>query len=112
MHVNDELGERSSSNANQAGDVVQPASNEAPRTRKITVQLSENILELLQAATDRPGLGKNMVVETALERFFNPVPPTEGLVQEVLDRVSGQIARLEREIAIIAETWLCMRAIT
>ncbi|WP_456766143.1 hypothetical protein [Bradyrhizobium sp. USDA 3650] len=45
-----------------------------------------------------------MVVETALERFLNSAPPIEGRVHEALDRISGQMARLEHEIAIIAET--------
>jgi hypothetical protein len=78
--------------------------NETPRTRKVSVQLSETIFERLEAATDRPGVGKSMVVEAALERFLDPAPPIEGVVHEALHRIGGQIERLESEIAIIAET--------
>nr|WP_249816061.1 hypothetical protein [Bradyrhizobium sp. 138] len=78
--------------------------NQGPRTRKVTVQLSDGLFQRLEAATERPGLGKSMVVETALARFLNPAPAAEGLAHGLLDRISRQMARLEREIAIIAET--------
>lgn len=77
---------------------------EVPRTKKITVQLSESTFERLEAATDRPGVGKSIVVETALERFLNPEPPIGGLVRQALDRMSEQLAGMERTIAMIAET--------
>ncbi|WP_024511604.1 hypothetical protein [Bradyrhizobium sp. ARR65] len=102
MQVGGELGNKPSSI--QAGADAQPIPNEALRTRKITVQLSQSIFQRLEAATDRPGVGKSMVVETALERFLDPAPPIEGLIHEALDRIGGQMSRLEREIAIIAET--------
>jgi hypothetical protein len=81
-----------------------PLPNETPRTRKVSVQLSETIFERLDAATNRPGLGKSMVVEAALERFLDPAPPIEGMVHEALHRIGDQIERLEHDIAIIAET--------
>ncbi|MDA9538837.1 hypothetical protein ACM41_22265 [Bradyrhizobium sp. CCBAU 21362] len=104
MQVDEGLESQPSSKLNQASSDAQPVSNEAPRTKKVTVQLSESMVERLEAATDRPGLGKSVVVETALERFFSPALPIEGGVHEALERMSGQMARLEREIAIIAET--------
>ncbi|MET4483583.1 hypothetical protein [Bradyrhizobium sp. F1.13.3] len=102
MQVDGELGGQPSSIVNQADSDAQPSPNEGARTKKVTVQLSESMFQRLEVATERPGLGKSMVVETALERFLNPAPP-EGRVHEALDRISGQMARLEHEIAIIAE---------
>jgi hypothetical protein len=88
----------------QVEDSTSPISSETPRTRKISVQLSETIYERLEAATGRLGFGKSTVVEAALQRFLNPAPPTEGMVHEALDRISDQIERLESEMAIVAET--------
>ncbi|GLR90348.1 hypothetical protein [Bradyrhizobium iriomotense] len=73
-------------------------------TRKITVQLSEKIVRRLDVATDRPGLGKSMVVEAALERFLDPAPPIEGLIHEALDRINRQLERLDSDVRTIAET--------
>ncbi|MBI5263964.1 MAG: hypothetical protein HY852_19320 [Bradyrhizobium sp.] len=78
--------------------------HEALRTKRVTVQLSERTFERLEAATDRPGLGKSMVIEAALERFLDPAPPVAGIVQESFDRIDSRLERLEYEIAIIAET--------
>ncbi|WP_407179969.1 hypothetical protein [Bradyrhizobium sp. STM 3562] len=102
MQVGGELGKKPSSI--QAGADAQPIPNEALRTRKMTVQLSESIFQRLEAATGRPGVGKSMVVQTALERFLDPAPPIEGLILQALDRIGSQVSRLESEIAIIAET--------
>ncbi|WP_375785118.1 hypothetical protein ACE10Z_37050 [Bradyrhizobium sp. Pha-3] len=104
MQGNGDLETQTSSGLNGDESDALPNLSEAPRTRKITVQLSESMFERLDAATNRPGLGKSMVVETALERFFNPAPPAERLVEEALDRMIGQMTRLEHAIAIIAET--------
>src|SRR5215510_9232513 len=41
-----------------------------PRTRKVSVRLSETILQRLEAATGRLGAGKSTVVEAALERYL------------------------------------------
>jgi hypothetical protein len=49
-----------------------PVSKRGPkRSRKVTVRLTEELYERLSSATTRPGLGKSMVVEAALERFLN-----------------------------------------
>ncbi|MCP3441057.1 hypothetical protein [Bradyrhizobium sp. CCGUVB14] len=73
-------------------------------TRKVSVQLSEQISRRLEIATDRPGVGKSTVVEAALERFLDPAPPIEGLIHEALDRINGQLERLDGEVRMIAET--------
>lgn len=104
MRVDGETGAQASSIANETDRDAQPGSNEGQRTRKVTVQLSERMYQHLETATERPGLGKSMIVESALEPFLDPIRSGEGLVHEALDRISGQMARLERQIAIVAET--------
>ncbi|MCP3459698.1 hypothetical protein [Bradyrhizobium sp. CCGUVB23] len=75
-----------------------------PRTRKLSVQLSETVFERLEAATGRLGAGKSTVVQAALERFLNQAPRVEEMVHEAFHRIGDQIERLESELAIIAET--------
>ncbi|MGY4334806.1 hypothetical protein ACVWWG_009274 [Bradyrhizobium sp. LB7.2] len=91
MQIDAEAEGQASSIGNGSDGEVQPSSNEGLRTKKIIVQLSESILERLEAATERAGVGKSMVVETALQRFLAPTQGAEGLIRETLDRVSGQI---------------------
>jgi hypothetical protein len=77
---------------------------ESLRTRKLTVHLSEVMFERLKAVIDRPGVGKSMVVETALERFLDPAPSIDDRFREHFDRISSQLGRLQSEIRIVAET--------
>jgi metal-responsive CopG/Arc/MetJ family transcriptional regulator len=73
-------------------------------TRKVTVQLTEKLYEQLEAATERPGVGKSMVMQAALERFLNPAAPVEDLVRERFDGMDTRFDCLERDIRTIAET--------
>lgn len=104
MQVGGESDSHIGSIMNKASPDGRQVPREVPRTRKITVQLSEQMFERLEASTDRPGVGKSMVVETALERFLDPAPPIEGLIYEHFDRIGSQLERLQSEIRIIAET--------
>ncbi|WP_354265113.1 hypothetical protein [Bradyrhizobium sp. GM2.2] len=104
MQIDGEAEGQASSIGKSSDSEVEPSSNEGLRTKKIIVQLSESIFERLEAATERAGVGKSMVVDTALQRFLAPAPAAEGLIRETPDRFSGQMARLEREVAIVAET--------
>lgn len=104
MRVGSEFDSQIDSMVNQTSPDGQQVPREVPRTRKVTVQLSEQMFERLEAATDRPGVGKSMVVETALERFLDLAPPIEGLIHEHFDRIGSQLDRLQSEIRIIAET--------
>jgi MFS family permease len=72
--------------------------------RKITVRLSEGVCGRLDVATDRPGVGKSMFVEAALEHFLNPVPPGEALLRGRLDEMHARFDHLERDMRMIAET--------
>lgn len=104
MQVHRELGAQAGPIAKETDRDAQPPSNEGQRTREVTVQLSERMFQRLETANERAGLGKSMIVESALERFLDPIRSGEGLVHEALDRISGQTANLERQVAIVAET--------
>jgi sugar phosphate permease len=75
----------------------------SPR-RKVTVRLSEGVCGRLDVATDRPGVGKSMLVEAALEHFLNPAPSVEALMRERLDDMHARFDRLEHNVRTIAET--------
>ena len=72
--------------------------------RKVTVRLSEGVCSRLDVASDRPGVGKSMLVEAALEHFLNPTPSVEALLRERLDGIHAKFDHLERDMRIIAET--------
>ena len=72
--------------------------------RKVTVRLSEGVCSRLDVASNRPGVGKSMLVEAALEHFMNPAPSTDALLRESLDHMHDRFDRLERDMRMIAET--------
>ena len=72
--------------------------------RKVTVRLSEGVCGRLDVATDRPGVGKSMLVEAALERFLNPAPSVEAVLRGHLDQLHAKFDHLERDMRMIAET--------
>ncbi len=72
--------------------------------RKVTVRLSEGVCNRLDVATDRPGVGKSMFVEAALEHFLEPTPSVEALLRERLDDMHARFDRLEHDVRTIAET--------
>ena len=65
--------------------------------RKISVRLSEEVVERLEAAAQRPGASKTVIVEAALDGFLNPGA-------ETLDWMSRQLEQLERDLRIVNET--------
>lgn len=90
--------------ANQAEAAVSSRKHKSLATRKVTIRITEEVYEQLQAATARPGVGKSMVVEAALERFLSPRAPVEDLVGQRLDDMHTRFDRLERDMRMIAET--------
>ena len=104
MRVEGKLNGQASSILNLADAGMQSIPNKTPRTRKVTVQLSEKVFEQLEAAIDRPGVGKSMVVEAALERLLRPAPPMEELMQQYFDRIRSRLDQFERDMQIVAET--------
>lgn len=85
-------------------DVRPPRRRKTSERRKVTVRLSEGVCGRLDVASDRPGVGKSMLVEAALEHFLNPKPSVEALLLERLDGIHARFDHLERDIGIIAET--------
>jgi predicted MFS family arabinose efflux permease len=84
---------------------VRPSRNrKAAARRKVTVRLSEGVCGRLDVATDRPGVGKSMLVEAALEHFLNPAPSVEDLLREHLDGLHARFDDLDRDMRMIAET--------
>lgn len=73
-------------------------------TRKVTVRLTEKVHEQLEAATDRPGVGKSMVVEAALSHFMAPQASFESKPQNNLDDIHARFDTLEHDLRVIAET--------
>lgn len=73
--------------------------------RKITVQLSEHVVELLETAAERPGASKAAIVESALERALDPEAETidNATLLRRLEGMSQQIARLAHELRLVNE---------
>lgn len=74
------------------------------RSRKVTIRLTEELYSRFSAATERPGVGKSMIVEAALERFLSVAPSIEDTVRDRFDVLEDRFDRLERNLRIMAET--------
>ena len=74
--------------------------------RKISVRLSEEIVERLEAAAQRPGANKTTILEAALNRFLNPGAETidDATLLRRLDDMSRQLEHLELALKIVNET--------
>lgn len=84
---------------------IQPArKRKTSARRKVTVRLSEPVCGRLDTATDRPGVGKSMLVEAALEHFLNPAPSVEALLQARFDEMHARFDRFEHDMRMMAET--------
>jgi hypothetical protein len=70
----------------------------------MTVRLTEELYDRLCTATDRPGIGKSMVVEAALEHFLSAAPSAEDVIRERFDDMGVRFDRLERDMRMVAET--------
>ena len=81
-----------------------PRKRKSLATRKVTIRLTERLHEQLEAATERPGVGKSMVVEAALESFLNPSAPAEDPMRQSFDEMNARFDSLERGLRTIAET--------
>ncbi|MEH2545646.1 MFS family permease/predicted transcriptional regulator [Bradyrhizobium sp. AZCC 2262] len=86
------------------GDIRPSRKRKASARRKVTVRLSEGVCGRLDVATDRPGVGKSMLVEAALEHFLNPATSVEALLRENLDDIHARFDDLARDMQMIAET--------
>ncbi len=91
--------------ASDARPEVLSASKRGPkRSRKVTIRLTEELYNRFSAATERPGVGKSMVVEAALERYLSVAPSIEDGVRDRFDDIDDKLDRLERNMQIMAET--------
>ena len=74
--------------------------------RKISVRLSEEIVERLEAAAQRPGANKTTILEAALDRFLDPGAVTidDATLLRRLDDMSRQLEQLEHDLKIVNET--------
>lgn len=73
-------------------------------TRKVTIRLPETLFQRLDAAVERPGVGKSMVVQAALDRFFDAETSQEDETRAGFDVINERFDRLEHDIRMIAET--------
>ena len=80
-----------------------PRKRKSQVTRKVTVRITEKIHEQLQAATERPGVGKSMVVEAALAQLLDP-RPSGSTTQHSFSEFHARFDSLERDLRTIAET--------
>jgi len=83
---------------------VRPRKRKPSARRKVTVRLSEGVCGRLDVATDRPGVGKSMFVEAALEHFLSPAPSVADLVQKRFDQMHARFDRLEHDMRMMTET--------
>ena len=74
--------------------------------RKISVQLSEETVERLEAAAQRPSANKTTILEAALDRFLDPGAETidDATLLRRLDEMSRQLEQLEHALKIVNET--------
>jgi predicted DNA-binding protein len=74
--------------------------------RKISVRLSEEVVERLEAAAQRPGASKTTILEAALDRFLDPGAETidDATLLRRLDDMSRQLDQLEHALKIVNET--------
>jgi hypothetical protein len=73
---------------------------------RLSVCLSDNVAERLALAAKRPGAKKSAIIDAALDRFLNPErdPNGDAALMRRLDRMSGQLDRVDRDLSIMAET--------
>ena len=74
--------------------------------RKVTVQLSEELADRLEAAAQRPGTSKTAIVEAALTRYLEPDGDTSehtALLRR-LNWMSRQLEQLDRDLRVVSET--------
>ena len=74
--------------------------------RRISIFLELSLLEQLEKVATRQKLTKSVVIESAVASFLSPdsADRLEAAFARRLDRLSRQSERLERDLAIAAET--------
>jgi metal-responsive CopG/Arc/MetJ family transcriptional regulator len=103
MRVESALHRQVSPIQNEVRADASSMADEIPQTRRVSVHLSKRIYEQLEAVTQRPGVGKSMVIEAALDRFLRQTPPAEDFIREQFDQIRARLERFDRDMQIIAE---------
>ena len=71
--------------------------------RKVSVRLSPQLFERLQAAADSQAWTKTAIVEAALARFLSPKPQCDE-ENKLLRRFEHQLEQIERDLRLVNET--------
>ncbi len=73
---------------------------------RLHVHLDPNLTKHLDSLAEKPGGSKSAIVADALRSFFNQKAGNEidDLFKRRLDRISSNIARVERDVQIIMES--------
>jgi len=72
--------------------------------RKISVRISEQLAERLEAAATLLGARKSSIVETAVDRFLDPQGDATGSAMSCrFDRISRGLDGLEHDLKIVGE---------
>ncbi len=74
--------------------------------RKVSVRLSPQLFERLQAAADSQASTKTAIVEAALERFLSPKPQCdeENKLLRRFESMGHQLEQIERDLRLVNET--------
>src|SRR5882762_9482861 len=99
-----QLNSESAVEPSQTEAQVSPRKRKSRAVRKVTVRLTEEVCERLQVAAERPGVGKSMIVDAALERLLSPRAPVEDLVEQHFDHLHARFDSLQYDMRMIAET--------
>jgi hypothetical protein len=72
--------------------------------RKLTIQISEQLVERLEAAAERPGASKTAIVEAALEYFLSVDPSDDASLLRRLNWMSRKLEQIDRDLKVVSET--------
>ena len=73
--------------------------------RKVSVRLSEQVVERLAVAARGLGVSRSSVVEAALDRYLDPDgDQSDGATLSRLDRMSRQLTQLDCDLRVASET--------
>jgi predicted transcriptional regulator len=103
MRAESALHRQVSSVQDQARAGTPSVAEEIAQTRRFSVRLSKRVYERLDSAAQRPGVGKGMVIEAALDRFLSQAPPLDDLIRRHFDQIHARLERFDRDMQIITE---------
>jgi predicted transcriptional regulator len=74
--------------------------------RKLSVRLSSQLFEQLQAAAESQAASKTAIIEAALKRFLSPKPQDDDETQFLrkFESMAQKLERIERDLRLVNET--------